>query len=164
MTMKMTSKMSLRRSLALALVAAGSIVAAFGVVYASDPMAVYARVDKVVLEPNAGAPQTAQVWGVFSMAKPDDRNDFLAPARGYLYFKLPAGSTATALQEWADLKAVAGTGQLVAFGSRYQLKARLRKPDERPDAPDAYNVNFGMTKVNGRTDYAPVRALLDFKD
>lgn len=56
--------------------------------YASDPTAVYARVDKVVLEPNTDSPQAIQVWGVFAMAKPDDRNDYLAPARGYLYFTL----------------------------------------------------------------------------
>jgi hypothetical protein len=49
--------------------------------HASDPTAVYAKVDRVVLEPNAESPQTIQVWGVFAMAKPDDRNDYLAPAR-----------------------------------------------------------------------------------
>jgi hypothetical protein len=36
---------------------------------ASDFTAVYAQVDKVVLEPNADSPETIQVWGVFSMAK-----------------------------------------------------------------------------------------------
>jgi hypothetical protein len=51
---------------------------------ASDPTAVYARIDRVVLEPTADAPQRAQVWGVFAMAKPNDRNDYLPPARGDL--------------------------------------------------------------------------------
>lgn len=55
--------------------------------HASDPTAVYARVDKVVLEPNPDSPATIQVWGVFSLARPNDRNDYLPPARGYLYFK-----------------------------------------------------------------------------
>jgi hypothetical protein len=50
--------------------------------HASDPMAVYARVDKVVLEPNGDAPQTIQIWGVFAVARPDDRNEYLAPVRG----------------------------------------------------------------------------------
>lgn len=131
--------------------------------YASDPTAVYARVDKVVLEPNADSPQAIQVWGVFAMAKPDDRNDYLAPVRGYLYFTVIGGNQA-ARAEWADLKQVAGTRQIVSFGSRYQLKARLRPSDERPASPDPYAVNIGLTKVRGRTDYAPVRALAAFKN
>lgn len=134
------------------------LAASVGLAHASDPTAVYARVDKVVLEPEA-----IQVWGVFSMAKPDDRNDYLPPARGYLYFKL-GDDPSNARKEWSDLKQMAGGGQLVSFGSRYKLKARLRKPEERPENPDAYVANFGMAKVRAKTDYAPVRALLDFKD
>jgi hypothetical protein len=130
--------------------------------YASDPTAVYARIDRVVLEPNADAPQAMQVWGVFAMAKPDDRNDYLPPARGYLYFSLTGGGQA-ARAEAADLKQVAGTGQIVSFGSRYGLKARLRPSDEHPANPDAYSVNIGLTKVRGRTDYAPIRELTEFK-
>jgi hypothetical protein len=131
--------------------------------YASDPTAVYTRVDKVVLEPNADSPQAFQVWGVFSMAKPDDRNDYLTPARGYLYFTL-AGHETAARAEWADLKQVAGSGQIVSFGSRYQLKARLRPTDERPANPDPYPVSIGLTKVRGMTDYAPIRALATFRN
>jgi hypothetical protein len=52
----------------------------------------------------------------------------------------------------------------VSFGSRYDLRARLRTADEPPASPDPYVVSMGLTKVNGRTDYAPVRALVDFKD
>ena len=131
--------------------------------YASDFTAVYARVDKVVLEPNPESPETIQVWGVFSLAKPNDRNDYLPAARGYLYFKLARNQEA-ARKEWADLKEVAGTGQIVAFGSRYDPQARLRKIDERPENPDPYSTNIGLQKVRGRTDYAAVRALLDYKD
>ena len=120
-----------------------SIVAGFAVVHASDPIAVYARVDKVVLEPTPGAPQAIQVWGVFAIAKPDDRNDYLPAAPGYLYFKLPeagAGASASASQEsarreWAALAQVAGTGQLVSFGSRYRFEARLRKSIDQPTSP-----------------------------
>jgi hypothetical protein len=131
--------------------------------YASDPTAVYARVDKVILEPNPDSPETIQVWGVFSMAKPNDRNDYLPAARGYLYLKL-AYNPAAARKEWADLKEVAGTGQTVAFGSRYDPPARLRKANERPEKPDPYSTNIGLQKVRARTDYPPVRALLDYKD
>src|SRR5262249_40876126 len=107
---------------------------------ASDPAALYARVDRVVLDPNADAPQTVQIWGVFALARPDDRNDYLPPARGYLYFTLPADARA-ARAEWADLSQVAGSGQIVSFGSRYDRAARLRRADERPANPDPYSVN-----------------------
>ena len=141
------------------LVFAGSVALA----QASDPTAVYARVDKVVLEPNANSPETIQVWGVFSLAKSNDRNAYLPPARGYLYFKLAHYQQETARKEWADLKEVAGTGQIVAFGSRDD-PARLRKADERPENPDPYSTNIGLQKVSGNTDYPPVRALVDYKD
>lgn len=133
------------------------------VVRASDPAALYARVDRVVLEPGPDRPETIQVWGVFSIAKPDNRNDYLPPARGYLYFTL-AGPNENARREWQDLRQIAGTGQIVALGSRYQLRVRLRKADEQPVSPDPYVVSIGLAKVSGRTDYAPIRALVDFKD
>jgi len=126
---------------------------------ASDRTALYARVDKVVLEPSEGTPQRAQVWGVFAMAKPNDVNDYLPPARGYLYFTLAANPQA-AQKEWADLKSVAGTNQVVSFGNRWELKARVRSADEKPAQPDPYVVSIGVMK-NNRTDYAPIRSLLD---
>ena len=132
-------------------------------VLASDPVGVYTRVDRVVLEPNAGAPQTIQVWGVFALAKPQDVNDYLPPSRGYLYFSLPSDARA-ARAEWADLAQVAGTGQIVAFGSRFDLRARVRRADERPADPDPYPLNVGLTKVRGRTEYAPIRAIAQFRE
>ena len=126
---------------------------------ASDRTAVYARIDKVVLEPTADAPQRVQIWGVFAMAKPNDVNDYLSPARGYLYFALAANPQA-AQKEWADLQSVAGSGQIVGFGSRWDLKARVRASDEKPDNADPYAMGIGVTKIR-RTDYAPVKALLD---
>jgi hypothetical protein len=139
-------------------------VAGVVLAHASDPTAVYARVDKVVLEPNPESVATIQIWGVFSLAKPDDRNEYyLPPARGYLYFKL-AGNKEAARKEWADLKDVAGTAQIVAFGSRFDPQPRLRKADERPENPDPYSTNIGLHKVRGRTDWPPVRALQDYKD
>ena len=139
----------IRTSLALAV--------AIPAVYASDMTGVYARIDRVVIEND-----TAQVWGVFAAAKPDDRNYYLAPVRGYLYFK-PGPNAEMSRREWNDLKSVAGTGEIVAFGTR-PFTTRIRKPDEKPGNPDAYSVNTGVNRVHGRTDYPPVRSLLDFKD
>jgi hypothetical protein len=137
---------------------------------ASDAIAVYARIDRVVVEPASGPPEAIQLWGVFSLARagwasrsyqPGD--DYLPAARGYLYFKL-AGNPDAARKEWADLKQLAGTGQIVSFGSRSELRPILRKPVDRPANPDPYVVNVGLSKVRGNTDYPPVRALVDFKD
>ena len=132
------------------------------VVHASDPMAVYARVDRVVLEPTPDAPDRIQVWGVFSMAKAAFGDDYLPAARGYLYFKL-SDSPVMTRKEWADLQRVAGTDQIVAFGSRYTLEAQVRKAGDRPSNPDPYVISIGLTKVSGRTQYAPIRALLDYQ-
>ncbi len=58
-------------------------VAGVVLAHASDPTAVYARVDKVVLEANPNSVVAVQIWGVFSLAKANDRNDYL-PARSRL--------------------------------------------------------------------------------
>src|SRR5215471_13819027 len=83
------------------------IAAAAAALHASDRVAVYARVDRVVLAPDADAPRTIQVFGVFSVAQPNNPNDYAPPARGYLYFTL-GGDEALARREWADLKQMAG--------------------------------------------------------
>ena len=140
----------------LTLVAAGSRV------HTSDRTAVYAKVDRVVLEPNGDTPDTIQVFGVFSVAVPNNPNDYRPADRGYLYFR-PGKDPAAARREWADLKAVAGTGQLVAFGSRFQSVPRLRHPDEKPANPDAYITDIGLQKVHARGNYAPIRSLLDYR-
>jgi len=151
----------MRRARSIGAIAA--LAACAAAVFASDATGIYARVDRVVLEPNAEAPQTIQAWGVFALAKPNDVNDYLPPARGYLYFALPSNARA-ARAEWADLREVAGTGQIVAFGGRFDLRARVRRADERPADPDPYPLNFGLTKVRGRTDYAPIRAIAQFRE
>lgn len=128
---------------------------------ASDRVAVYGKVDRVVLEPNAEAPTAIQVWGVFSIAQARNRNDYQPAARGYLYYSLPAKAD-VARREWADLKSVAGTGTIVGFGSRWEGVPQLRQPNDPPATPDPYTINAGLTKVQGRTEYGPIRALLDF--
>ena len=140
-----------------------SLMASVMLAYASDPTGVYARVDKVALEPNAESAETIQIWGVFSLAKSDDRSDYLPAARGYLYVKL-ANNKNAARKEWADLKEIAGTGQIVGFGSRYEGRPRLRKADERPENPDPFSTNIGLQKVRSRTDWPPIRAILDYRD
>jgi hypothetical protein len=131
---------------------------------ASDFIGVYARVDRVVMEPNADAPQMVQVWGVFAVADPANRNDYLPPVKGWMYFKLPDRNPEMAKTEWADLKRMAGGKQVVAFGVRTGVRLRVRKADEKPESPDAYPLGSGMVKVRSDTEYAPVKSVASFKD
>src|SRR5438067_4393401 len=103
-----------------------------GTARASDPVGVYALVDKVILEPNGEAAQRVQVWGGFSVAT--GRGEaYAAPVRGYLYFTVAQGKEDLCRREWNDLKKVAGTDQVVALGSRYeQQKLTVRRPKARP--------------------------------
>ena len=132
------------------------------VVRASDRVAVYAKVDKVILEPSTGEPAAIQVWGVFSVAQAGNPNDYQPAARGYLYYRLPS-RVDLARREWTDLQSVAGTGEIVAFGSRWEGVPRLRQINDKPANPDPYTLNTGLTKVRGNNQYAPIRAVLDFK-
>ena len=136
--------------------------AAVPMVHASDFTGVYARIDKVVLEPNENTPERVQIWGVFAIATDNNPRDYQPAARGYLYYQLDRNPEA-ARNEWKDLKQAAGSGEIVAFGARSKT-GRLRSANDKPANPDPYATNVGLTKVRGRTDYAPIRDLLDFKN
>lgn len=119
---------------------------------ASDVIGVYALVDKVVLEPNETAPERIQIWGTFMLADGDHGDGLLPPERGYMYFALPAAAYqhAEARIEWNDLKGVAGTGRAVGFGNRYTREGtapHVRKPSEKPQTPDMFQLNFGLVQV-----------------
>ena len=126
----------------------------------SDPTGIYARVDKVVLEPNPTTPERIQIWGAFALATKENRNTYDPAQRGYLYFSCKPGQVEICRKEWADLKEIAGTGQVVGFGSRQQSRPRVRKADEKVADPNEYPVNFGLVKMGDRhSNYEPVREL-----
>jgi len=128
---------------------------------ASGPIAVYALVDKVTFEPNVDKPERIRIAGVFITAA--ERSDvYSGPQRGYLYLALPARGSDLALREWADLKSVAGTRQVVGMGSSWVMKARVRKDDEEAKGPDEYSMGNGLVKVNA--DQPRAKALLEYKD
>ena len=131
-------------------------------VRASDATAAYVVVSRLVFEPNTDAPERVQIWGAFAMAKPNDRNDYLEPQRGYLYVQVPSANAAQARLEWRDLQGSAGKRQIIGFGSRYTLNARLRSADETPRAPDTYTLASGLYRIRTDTSYPPMKALLDF--
>jgi hypothetical protein len=127
----------------------------------SDPIGVYALVDKVVLEPNEQTPERIQIWGAFSVAEGRGET-YAAPRRGYLYYKLNPAKSEVCLKEWADLKSLAGTRQCVSLASRYGEKGRVRKATEEPKDPDPYPVAMGLTRIK-KPDYPPVKALFDLE-
>src|SRR6266851_3712090 len=122
---------------------------------ASDPVGIYALVDKVVFEPSETNPERIQVWGAFAFAE-GYGNTYKNAERGYLYYKANSDKPTACRNEWSDLKTVAGSGQIVAFGSRYGEKGKLRKKETKAENPDVYPVAMGLTKVKERDDYEPL--------
>ena len=135
-----------------------ALVVFAGGVQASDRVAAYVLVEKVVMD----KPGQIQIWGVFSVAEPNNPASYQAPRRGYMYFRLPDEKPDMARNEWADFKSIAGKREAVGFGNRYMVKLRVRKPDEKPKAPDVYQVELGLVKVQPDTDYPPVKALFEY--
>ncbi len=134
----------------------------------SDLTGIHAVVEKVVFEPSETAPERVQIWGAFLMA---GRSAERPVQRGYLYLGLPplvlecsscsppSQATQNARREWADLKAVAGTGQGVAFGARFFL-GRVRTASEKPESPDPYPVFMGIFKLGTNPDVDRLNAAL----
>jgi hypothetical protein len=128
---------------------------------ASDPIGGYLIVDKVVLHPSEG-PTTIQIWGSIALATKRGGSTYADPVRGYLYYKAGPGKEAVCRKEWKDLKKMAGTAQVIGFGSSYDLKAlgTVRKANEKPETPDVYPLADGLVKMDKYEDYSPVRNLL----
>src|SRR5205814_6179031 len=129
----------------------------------------YAIVEKIVLEPNNSMPDRIQVWGVFALNNGKPGAGYLAPQRGYMYFKLPSeeqtqnsggartNSRPIALAEWNDLKMLAGSGKVMAFAERttgagpsgpLYWTARIRPATETPAAPEVYPIYNGITAIS----------------
>lgn len=115
----------------------------------SDPMGVYAVIDKVVLEPKEGKPERIQVWGSFCLAKEKNGSLYEPPARGYLYYAIDPQKLDDCRAEWSDLASVAGKNQGIAFGTRFAPAVRLRPANEPPKGPDGYTLGWGVHKTEG---------------
>ena len=147
------------RRIALGLVLLMAISIGAGAARASDPMGIYALVDKVVLEPNEDKPERIQIWGTFCFA--EGRGETYAqPKRGYLYYKLNPDKPDVSRKEWSDLKSVAGTSQVIAFASRHKEKGDIRQAADKAKGADVYPLGLGLQKI--REDHynsGPVKAL-----
>jgi hypothetical protein len=170
------------------------------VLFASGPIGFYGIVEKVVFEPTAEAPERIQLFGAFMYVEGAGQGLAVSSAkRGYLYFRIRSdipGFTSEAQvevtkKEWADLKAVAGTGQAIAFGRwgyiggfgvlqpdavasppsfLYENKPsggaradlRVRPASEAPSQPATYQTDAGIVKLSDTGSHAAiVKALRD---
>jgi hypothetical protein len=163
------------------------MVAAAAALHASGRIGIYGIVEKVIFEPSEQAPERVQIWGAFAYADITFGGHASAARRGYLYFSLPDGGGAerpAAVREWSDLKALAGTGQAVAFGewgvigdsrrmdpattagplpfilggpaNRENNDVRVRPASEPPAAPATYRTNTGLVKLSDQGSRADV--------
>jgi hypothetical protein len=138
---------------------ATAVALGVGIALASGAIGVYGLIDKVIFEPNTNRPERIQIWGVFVFPTPGSPNSFSAPQRGYLYYKR-GDDDLPALLEWANLRSQAGAHQVVGFT---EVPApQLRKPDQRPENPDAYRRGIGVSTLRSDTDFPPIKALLEF--
>ena len=126
--------------------------------WASDPIGIYGIVEEVVFEPNENAPQRIQIRGAFALADRPARRRISASGARYLYYTLTPGKEDICRKEWADLKSVAGTGQGVGFGFRYDTTTRLRKATDKLDAPDPYPIGVGLTRMGNHGHQARIIA------
>jgi hypothetical protein len=153
------SRWGLRVSLPAMVLAAFFALAATSV-RASDPIGVFAKIDKVVFEPNDSAPERIQLFGAFCIADTKDRDSYLPPQKGYLYCKLPGEKSEVARKEWNDLKSAAGTGEVIGFGSRHAPLPKVRDAKDKPENPNVYSLGFGLVSTRQRgASYPPIKAL-----
>lgn len=115
-----------RLAVVLVPVTAALVIAAAPTVR-KDPHGVYGIIDSVIFEPASAAPERVQLWGAFALADvvglKDGKIDYIqigsfqTPKRGYMYYTVNRRDEVGSRTEWAALKAVAGTGQLAAWGA-----------------------------------------------
>jgi hypothetical protein len=99
------------------------------------------------------------------------------PQRGYLYFKLPDGAAevSAAKKQWTDIKTIAGSNQIIAFGDwKYSgpfedlyipatgglEDIRVRKQAEAPAKPIAYPIKTGLVKIADDPAHESLRSLM----
>ena len=76
---------------------------------------IYAIVDTVTFEPNNISPERIRISGLFAVPVRMSSGDYAPPKRGYLYFRTVPGREQAARKDWASLRSVAGTGEVVGF-------------------------------------------------
>jgi hypothetical protein len=139
-----------------------------------DPFGAYCIVQKVVTGQDEAQRSTVQIWGTCAVRTEgaiDSHGNSVdsstpgawlvsplaPPRRGYLYYFATKAREDVAQKEWADLKALAGTGEVVAIGSQ-RSPSRLRWADEKPQSPDEYSTQTGLAKITSNSAYSKIVA------
>ena len=76
---------------------------------------IYALIDDVAFEKGSSG-RLVRISGVFEVPVPMSSGAFEPPQRGYLYFRVPAANEEAVRNELDQLRALAGTSQVVGFG------------------------------------------------
>jgi hypothetical protein len=133
-----------RRISAVSLLA-GAIVVGSPATF-SDPIGVYAIIDRVELRPDASNPTSVVIWGVFARSPGRPGDAYGEAERGYLFYSLNTRNERASRAEWSDLRSVAGSGEVIGFGQRYEPTGRVRRASEAPADPDVYPIGFGLVR------------------
>ncbi|HEV3006110.1 MAG TPA: hypothetical protein VGX78_16695, partial [Pirellulales bacterium] len=144
----------------IVLVAATILIVPAARALASDPVGIYAVIERVELEPNSVEPDRVQLWGWFEMADKSSRR-YQEPRHGCLYYSLAEGKADVCRREWRDLADSARTGKCVAFGQRHTELGKIRKFGDKLDSPTPYPVAAGLFELHDDTDYEPISALAE---
>ncbi len=101
------------------LVAAGALFLSLppiSVLAKNASIGIYAIVDQVTFEPDAGPPNCVRVSGIFVVPVPLSSGNYRSPQRGYIYFRIVPGTEQATRRDWSILKSFAGSGKVVGFG------------------------------------------------
>ena len=130
----------------------------------SEPVGVFALLDKVVLLPDAERPASVELHGAFAVAEGGRGQYYRAPCTGVLRFA--AGSDAAeSAKQWRDLAAQAGKGVVVGFGFRHEMNrdgaapVRVVAGDEPPGTLPPFTTAMGV-HVMESAQWGPIRELL----
>ena len=113
---------------------------------ASDPIAIYALIDRVVLEPDSIIPQRIQIHGAFVLQIAPGR---FRGGRGYLYYEANPSNPRATFTDWSDLRTLAGTNRVIGFGSRFAPTGRLRLESDSVGTADTYPLGVGIYRNLG---------------
>jgi hypothetical protein len=132
---------------------------------------IYAIVEHVAFEPDAGSPNFVRITGLFVVPVSLSSGSYRSARRGHLYFRITPGTEQATRRDWDELRSFAGSGKVVAFGQywvpnpndpqgnpHHSLEVRVHTESGGPAVPDFYPIPQprGVTEVKGwDKDYDP---------